>query len=75
MIKLTIKLFATFQRGRFDVAPLECPSGTSLGSIVDGLGIARDEVGILLVRGRHAELTHAPEPGDTISIFPLLGGG
>ncbi|BDG05558.1 MoaD/ThiS family protein [Anaeromyxobacter oryzae] len=72
---LTIKLFATFQRGRFDVAAREYPSGTTLGAIVDDLGIAREEIGVMLVGGRHAELAQAPGPGDTVAIFPLLGGG
>jgi molybdopterin converting factor small subunit len=74
-MQVTVKLFATFQNGRFDVAPLECPSGTTLAGIVDGLGIAREEIGILMVHGRHAELAHAARHGDTIAIFPLLGGG
>ncbi|HSD22103.1 MAG TPA: MoaD/ThiS family protein [Anaeromyxobacter sp.] len=72
---LTIKLFATFQKGRFEAAQRECPPGTTLGKIVDELGIAREEIGVLLVSGRHAELEHVPATGDTIAIFPLLGGG
>jgi molybdopterin converting factor small subunit len=27
------------------------------------------------VRGRHAELDHQPATGDTIAIFPKVGGG
>ena len=50
-------------------------AGTTLGKIVDELGIAREEIGVLLVGGRHAELEHVPAAGDTIAIFPLLGGG
>jgi molybdopterin synthase sulfur carrier subunit len=72
---LTIKLFATFRKGRFEAAPRECPPGTTVGEIVDELGIARDEIGVLLVSGRHAELEHVPAEGDTVAIFPLLGGG
>lgn len=72
---LTIKLFATFQKGRFGVASREYPQGTTLASIAADLGIPADEIGVLLVAGRHAELEHAPAPGDTVSIFPLLGGG
>ena len=72
---LTIKLFATFRQGRFDVAQRECPPGTTLGSIVDELGIRRQEIGVLLVGGRHADLEHVPAADATVSIFPLLGGG
>ena len=72
---MTIKLFATFQQGRFAVAERDYPRGTTLGAVVDDLGIARHEIGVLLVGGRHAELEHAPAPGETVAIFPLLGGG
>jgi molybdopterin converting factor small subunit len=72
---ITVKLFATFQKGRFQAAPRECPPGTTLATIVAELGIPIEEIGVLLVGGRHAELEHAPMPGDTVSIFPLLGGG
>jgi molybdopterin converting factor small subunit len=72
---VTVKLFATFRRNRFDAARREYPAGTTLADIVDALGIARHEIGVLLVRGRHAELEHPAAHDDTISIFPLLGGG
>jgi molybdopterin synthase sulfur carrier subunit len=74
-MQVTVKLFATFRAGRFDVARLEHPAGTTVGAIVDALGIPRDEIGILMVSGRHAALDHQPAPGDTISIFPPVGGG
>jgi molybdopterin synthase sulfur carrier subunit len=72
---LTVKLFATFRKGRFEVARVEKPDGATIGEVVDGLGIPREEVGILMVRGRHAQLGDRLAPGDTVSIFPLVGGG
>jgi sulfur-carrier protein len=72
---VTVKLFATFQRGRFAVRERELPPGTTLGALVDELAIPRSEIGVVLVAGRHAELDHAPAQGATIAIFPLLGGG
>jgi molybdopterin synthase sulfur carrier subunit len=74
-MKLTVKLFATFRQGRFDVAELEREAGSTVGSLVDELRIPRQEIGIVLVKGRHADLDHQPAPGDTVSIFPLVGGG
>ncbi|HEY6001859.1 MAG TPA: MoaD/ThiS family protein [Anaeromyxobacter sp.] len=72
---LTVKLFATFRKGRFDVAQLDPPEGATIGDVVDGLGIPRGEVGILMVSGRHAQLADRLSAGDTVSIFPLVGGG
>jgi molybdopterin converting factor small subunit len=72
---VTIKLFATFQKGRFAAEEREWPPGATIASLVEQLGIARAEIGVLLVGGRHVELEHVPAPGDTVAIFPLLGGG
>lgn len=72
---LTVKLFATFRQGRFEIAERDCPPGTTLSTLVRDLGILPEEVGVLLVGGRHADLEHVPAAGDTVSIFPLLGGG
>jgi len=74
-MELTIRLFANFRDGRFREAPKEYPPGTMVGDIVDGLGIARKEVGVLMVNGRHATFEQTPQPGDAVAIFPLVGGG
>lgn len=74
-VTVTIKLFATFREGRFEVAQRDCPPGTTIAKLVRDLGIPPEEVGVLLVGGRHATFEHAPAQGDTVAIFPLLGGG
>jgi molybdopterin converting factor small subunit len=72
---LTIKLFATFRNGRFATAQSSHPPGTTVANIVEQLAIPKDEIGFVLVSGRHADLQHEPAPGDTVAIFPLVGGG
>jgi molybdopterin synthase sulfur carrier subunit len=72
---VTVKLFATFRKGRFDVAQVEQRPGATLAGLVEELGLPKDEIGIVLVSGRHAELAHQPADGDVVSIFPLVGGG
>jgi sulfur carrier protein ThiS len=74
-VTVTIKLFATFRAGRFEAAQRECPAGTTIASLLRDLGIAPEEVGVLLVGGRHVTFDHVPAQGDTVAIFPLLGGG
>jgi molybdopterin converting factor small subunit len=74
-MQLTVKLFATFRQGRFEVAELERPDGSTVASLLDDLSIPRAELGFVLVQGRHAELDQRPPAGATVSIFPKVGGG
>jgi len=74
-MELTIRLFANFRDGRFTQAAREVAPGTTVGEIADSLHIARDEVGVLFVNGRHAEFDLAPSAGDVVAIFPKVGGG
>ena len=72
---VTVKLFATFQEGRFEAAPREYPAGTRIAAIVDELRIPRELIGVLLVNSRHAELDRELSPGDVVAVFPQVGGG
>jgi molybdopterin converting factor small subunit len=74
-VKVTVKLFATFRTGRFEAAEREYPVGTTVAQIVDELRIPREEIGILMVSGRHSDLTREIAAGETVAIFPLVGGG
>jgi len=74
-MQLTVKLFATFRQGRFEIAELERPEGSTLGTLLDDLSIPRRELGFVLVQGRHAELEQVPPAGATVAIFPKVGGG
>ena len=74
-MQITVKLFATFRNDRFKAALQEHPEGTDCRTIVLSLGLTEDEIGVLLLNGRHATLDHLLNEGDTLSIFPLVGGG
>ncbi|MBT1070240.1 MoaD/ThiS family protein [Pelotalea chapellei] len=74
-MQITLKLFATFRTARFKIAPQEVPAGTKCLAIVINLGLTEDEVGVVLVNGRHATLDHILHDNDTLSLFPLVGGG
>lgn len=74
-MKITVKLFAMFREGRFKVAEQEYTEGTDCRQVVAAVGLTEDELGILLVNGRHAQLEQVLHGGDTLSLFPLVGGG
>jgi sulfur carrier protein ThiS len=74
-MRVTIKLFATFQRDRFAREEREVADGTHVREIVDTLGIDAAEVGVTMVNGRHVELDDGLDPDDVLAIFPVIGGG
>lgn len=74
-MKVTVKLFATFRRGRFDQELREYPEGTTVGDVTRELELTEDELGIILLNCRHSVLDRVLNDGDTLSLFPLVGGG
>jgi len=74
-MKVTVKLFATFQKGRFVIEEREYPPGTLVGAIVTELQIPEESLGIVMVNHRHVALDRELKEGDILAIFPLVGGG
>jgi len=74
-MKITVKLFAYFRDNRFKIEVWEIGEGTTVGDIVDKLGINREEVGVLMINSRHTEFTVKPSVNDILAIFPVIGGG
>lgn len=74
-MKVTVKLFASFRTNRFSIEEREYPEGTTVAQIVTELGLSEQELGIMLVNSRHVKLDRVLADGDTLALFPLLGGG
>jgi len=74
-MKVTVKLFASFQEGRFKKELREYPEQTRIGEVIEELKVPVDEVGILLLNSVHAKPEKVLEEGDVLAIFPLVGGG
>ena len=74
-MNVTVKLFASFRTGRFDIETCDYPEGTTVADVADGLGLPHSELGIMLVNSRHVKLERVLSEGDTLALFPLLGGG
>ena len=75
--RITIKLFADLDkqfRGTVESASiLDRPS--TVRGILSVLSIPEEEVRIIFINGKHAELDSTVTPGDTLSLFPPIGGG
>lgn len=74
-MEITIRLYLTFRTGRFHTETRECPVGVTAAWVARGLAIQDEDIGMVLVNNRQAELEHELQPGDTLSLFPAVGGG
>ena len=74
-MQITVKLFATFRVGRFAAATQEYPPGTRIAEVIGKLKIPEAQIGMIMVNSVHAEPDQLLNDGDTLSIFPLVGGG
>ncbi len=72
---VTVKLFATFRNGRFKEEVRQYGVGTTVSQVIHELELPENELGAILVNARHAEEDQVLQNGDTLSIFPLVGGG
>ena len=74
-MKIEVRLFATLRQGRFVKQSIEVADGSRLIDVLGPLAIGRHEVTIRLVNGREAEWEQPLGEGDTVSLFPPVGGG
>jgi sulfur-carrier protein len=72
---VTVKLFATFREDRFDVKVFELPDEVTVGEIIDKVNIPSTEVALIIINGRHSSLETKLYEGDTLALFPPIGGG
>lgn len=75
MIKATVKLFATLQAGRFDIKDEQFPDGVTVNDVMQKYGLTKDQVLLILINGRHADYVTMLVDGDTVALFPPIGGG
>ncbi len=75
MIRVVVKLFATLREGRFSVSTLELHPGTTVADVVRHLGIPEEEAALIFVNSRHLAPSAELVDGDSLSIFPPIGGG
>lgn len=74
-MKITVKLFASFRTNRFDIENRDYPPGTTVADVADSLNLPQAELGIMMINHRHVKLERELAEGDTLALFPLLGGG
>ena len=74
-MQITVKLFATFRAGRFEIENRPYPAGTMVADVVKDLELPAEKLGILMINHRHVDLDRVLADGEILAIFPLVGGG
>jgi len=74
-MKITIKLFATLRKGRFEERIMDLPEGVKIGQVIRQIALPEKEVNLIFINGRNADFNAPLYEGDTVSIFPPVGGG
>jgi molybdopterin synthase sulfur carrier subunit len=75
MIKVTVKLFATLQLDRFEIREEEFADGLTVNEVMQKYGLTEKQVLLILINGRHADYETVLTDGDTVALFPPIGGG
>jgi len=74
-MKLSVKLFATLREGRGKQLDVEIDNGLNVLKVMETLGIKKNDVSIILVNGINTNVDAVLSDGDTLSLFPPIGGG
>ncbi|NHB67470.1 MoaD/ThiS family protein [Perlabentimonas gracilis] len=74
-MQIKVKLFATLREGREREQIMDVASDITPSDIIKKLNIPLEDVAILFVNGRNGLMDQHLNDGDTLSIFPPVGGG
>ncbi len=74
-MEVTVKLFATLRNGRFKTETRCYGPGTTIRQVAGELKIPLEELSLTLLNGQTALPDQELSDGDTLSLFPPVGGG
>jgi molybdopterin synthase sulfur carrier subunit len=74
-MQITVKLFATYQVGRFKKELRHYPTCTTVQTVVEELDLGENRLGSVLINGRVADLEQELIDCDIVALFPLVAGG
>jgi molybdopterin converting factor small subunit len=80
MITVHVRLFATLLRFFPDLQlgetmQVNLPDGSTVGQLIERLNIPVEEIKIVFVNNIFRDMGYALKNGDTVGIFPPVGGG
>ncbi|WP_027183048.1 MoaD/ThiS family protein [Desulfovibrio inopinatus] len=73
-MKITLKCYATLL-DLTPAAPVDMPDGTTIDELMTATGVDAKEVKLIFRNGLHAKPEDHLADGDSIGLFPPIGGG
>lgn len=71
-----MRLYASLQKWRpVPAGSYELAGISTVSDLVKANGIPESEIAIIFINGKRGQLASALTHGDTVSLFPLIGGG
>ena len=74
-MQVNVRLFATLREGRFKTEIAEIADNSRVADVIKKYDLPPEEIAICLVNGRDADNEYVLNSGDTVSLFPPVGGG
>lgn len=74
-MQVNVKLFATLREGRFKENKMEINGDGKVYDVIQKCDVSFEDVAISMVNGRDVDNDHKLQEGDTVSLFPPVGGG
>jgi sulfur carrier protein len=74
-MQVNVKLFASLRDGRFKTDRAELKDNSHVYDVIEKYNLPYEEVAICYVNGRDADNDRVLKDGDTVSLFPPVGGG
>lgn len=72
---ITVQCFATLDKYAPQGGELDVEEGETVLSVMQRLGVPRDEVKIIFINGRHVTDDTTLKEKDRLGLFPAVGGG
>jgi molybdopterin converting factor small subunit len=71
-----LRLYASLRKWAANAAgKCELRGDRTVRGLLLGIGVPEEEAAIIIVNGRRASKDTVLSDGDTVSVFPLIGGG
>lgn len=72
---IEVRLFASFRDNRWKSKHLTIEERTTIRKIIEQLNIREEELGIILINGKHSDVDTILKNEDILALFPPVGGG